>query len=50
LCAEGRLRVAVRVAVHSSEAPPELLSAADVVVDGPTALAALLQEIAAAVS
>jgi len=36
------LRVAVRVAVASDEAPPELIDAADVVVDGPTEVVALL--------
>ncbi len=46
----GRLRTALRIGVHSSEAPPELLAAADVVVDGPARLAELLSEIAAAVS
>ena len=34
----------VRIAVRSSEAPPELVERADVVVDGPPGLAALLAE------
>jgi trehalose 6-phosphate phosphatase len=42
----GRLTHAVRIAVGSSESPPELLERSDVVVDGPGALAALLQELA----
>ena len=39
---------AVRVAVRSDESPAALLDAADAVVDGPAALAALLAELAAA--
>jgi hypothetical protein len=35
----------VRVAVASSEGPPELRKAADVVVDGPAELLALLKEL-----
>lgn len=46
----GRLRAALRIGVRSSEAPPELLEAADVVVDGPARLAELLAEVAAAIS
>lgn len=41
---------AVRIAVRSNEAPPELLELAEVVVDGPEGLAALLGELADAVS
>jgi trehalose 6-phosphate phosphatase len=36
----------VRVAVRSSEAPPELLAQADVVVEGPSGLRELLQRLA----
>ena len=50
LRAEGRLRDAVRIAVRSSEAPPELLAASDIVVDGPAALATLLSDLAASLS
>jgi trehalose 6-phosphate phosphatase len=50
LRAEGRLRDAVRIAVRSSEAPPELLAASDIVVDGPGALATLLSDLAASLS
>ena len=39
---------AVRIAVRSTEAPSELLDRADVVVDGPAGLAALLGELAGA--
>ena len=39
---DGFAAVDVRVAVGSDEAPPELLAAADVVVDGPAGLAELL--------
>jgi trehalose 6-phosphate phosphatase len=46
LVAGGRLDHAVRVAVRSEEAPPELLEAADYQVDGPAGLAALLARIA----
>jgi trehalose 6-phosphate phosphatase len=48
--AEHRLQHAVRIAVGSKEAPPELLAEADVVVDGPNGLVALLDELAAAVT
>jgi trehalose 6-phosphate phosphatase len=41
---------AVRVAVRSHESPQELLDAADAVVDSPAALAALLADLAAALS
>ncbi|MEX0665878.1 MAG: trehalose-phosphatase [Acidimicrobiia bacterium] len=41
---------AVRIAVRSTEAPPELLELAHVIVDGPAGLAALLTELADAVS
>jgi trehalose 6-phosphate phosphatase len=44
---DGTLRAAVRVAVRSDEAPPDLLARADVVVDGPAGLAALLAELGA---
>ena len=50
LAAAGRLGAAVRVAVDSAEAPPELLARADLVVDGPVALAAALGALADAVS
>jgi trehalose 6-phosphate phosphatase len=46
----GRLGTAVRIAVRSDEAPPELLARGDVVVDGPAGLAALLDELARALS
>src|SRR5439155_24267729 len=32
---DGRLHRAVRIGVHSSEAPPELAAAVDLIVDGP---------------
>jgi len=44
----GKLAHAVCIGVASAEAPPEIL-AADVVVDGPPALAALLEELATAI-
>ncbi|MGH8983813.1 MAG: trehalose-phosphatase [Acidimicrobiia bacterium] len=47
--AAGRLRHAVRIGVHSPEAPPELIERADVTVDGPAGLAALLRELGAAI-
>jgi trehalose 6-phosphate phosphatase len=47
---EHRLRHAVRIAVNSKEAPPELIAAADVVVDGPSGLVTLLDELAAALT
>jgi trehalose 6-phosphate phosphatase len=43
---ETRGLVAVRVAVRSSEAPPELLRRADVTLDGPDGVVALLAELA----
>ncbi|MGI8795753.1 MAG: trehalose-phosphatase [Acidimicrobiia bacterium] len=45
----GRLTHAVRIAVASDESPPELLARSDIVVDGPEALAALLEALAAEV-
>ncbi len=44
------LRAAVRIGVRSPEAPTEVLDRADLVVDGPTGLAALLGELADALS
>lgn len=46
--AAGRLEHAVRIAVGSAEAPPELITQADLVVDGPPGLVALLEELARA--
>jgi trehalose 6-phosphate phosphatase len=43
---DGRLRRAVRIGVHSTEAPPELIAAVDVIVDGPSGLLALLTRVA----
>jgi len=43
---EGRLTRAVRIGVHSSEAPEGLPAAVDGLVDGPTGLAAMLAEVA----
>jgi trehalose 6-phosphate phosphatase len=48
LSAAGRLEHAVRIAVGSAEAPPELLAQADLVVDGPAGLVSLLEELARA--
>ena len=48
LDAEGRLEHAVRIAVGSAEAPPELLAQADLVVDGPAGLVSVLEELARA--
>ena len=46
LIALGEIDDAVRVGVHSDEAPPELLAArADIVVDGPEALVGLLDDL-----
>lgn len=45
----GSLGHAIRVGVRSPEAPPEILLEADVLVDGPAALAKLLHELAEAV-
>lgn len=39
------LEVAIRIAVASSEAPPALLDAADLVLDGPAAVAELLERL-----
>ena len=47
--AAGRVQHAVRIGVQSSEAPPELLDRADVTVDGPAGLAALLTDLGAAI-
>lgn len=44
--ADGSLEHAVRVAVHSEEAPLALLARADLVVDGPDGLADLLRQLA----
>lgn len=41
----ARLEHAVRVAVASAEAPPELLQAADLVIDGPAEVAELLRRL-----
>ena len=38
---------ALRVAVASDEAPPELLAAADLLVDGPEGVVALLRQLGA---
>lgn len=46
LVAAGAIEIAVRVAVRSPEAPPALLSRADVVVDGPEGVADLLEVLA----
>jgi trehalose 6-phosphate phosphatase len=48
LDAEGRLEHAVRIAVGSAEAPPELLAQADLVVDGPAGLEWMLEGLARA--
>jgi hypothetical protein len=40
----GKLVWELRIAVRSAEAPPELLEAADMVVDGPEGVLALLEE------
>jgi trehalose 6-phosphate phosphatase len=44
--AVARLPLSVRVAVRSDEAPPELMAAADLVVDGPASLLAVLRYLA----
>jgi trehalose 6-phosphate phosphatase len=44
--ASGALRTAVRVGVASDEGPPEIRTRADIVVDGPPGLAALLMALA----
>lgn len=43
LVADGSLDAALRIAVRSVEAPPELLDRADLVVEGPHGLAAILE-------
>jgi trehalose 6-phosphate phosphatase len=43
---DGVLREAVRIGVHSPEAPPELVTSVDVLVDGPAGLAALFARVA----
>ncbi len=43
---EGSLRHAVRIGVRSAEAPPELVDAVDVLVDGPPGLVALFARVA----
>jgi trehalose 6-phosphate phosphatase len=43
---DGTLDAAVRIGVHSPEAPPELADAVDVLVDGPAGLVALLARVA----
>lgn len=50
LAASGRLQHAVRVGVRSPEEPPEVVARADVHVDGPAGLAALLDDLAREVS
>jgi trehalose 6-phosphate phosphatase len=50
LVADGRLRHAVRIGVRSPEEPPEVVARADVHVDGPAGLAALLDELASSIS
>ena len=42
LAAAGRLRTAVRVGIRSDEGPPEIVTEADVVVDGPEGMRRLL--------
>jgi trehalose 6-phosphate phosphatase len=49
LASEGRLEHAVRIAVGSAEAPPELVAQAELVVDGPAGLVSVLEELADAV-
>jgi trehalose 6-phosphate phosphatase len=48
LSSAGHLDHAVRIAVGSVEAPPELLAQADLVVDGPSGLVSVLEELARA--
>jgi trehalose 6-phosphate phosphatase len=50
LVAAGSLAHGAKIAVSSPEAPKEVLDAADVVVDGPLGLAALLDQVAGALS
>jgi trehalose 6-phosphate phosphatase len=45
--ADGRLEAAVCVGVRSDETPPELSEAADLLVDGPLGVRALLELLAA---
>jgi trehalose 6-phosphate phosphatase len=47
--ADKRLRRAVRIGVTSTEAPPELAQATDLIVDGPAGLLALLTRVADAI-
>lgn len=42
---DGRLKGAAAIAVRSAETPPALLDAADLVVDGPSSLVALLRRV-----
>jgi len=44
--ADGRLQRAVRIGIHSTEAPPELAAVVDVLVDGPPGLLELLTRVA----
>jgi len=44
--ADGRLQRALRIGVHSSEAPPELAAVVDMLVDGPEGLLELLTRVA----
>lgn len=48
LASAGRIEHAVRIAVGSTEAPPELVAQADLVVDGPAGLVSLLEQLASA--
>jgi trehalose 6-phosphate phosphatase len=48
LASEGSLEHAVRIAVGSAEAPPELVAQAEIVVDGPAGLVSVLEELAEA--
>jgi trehalose 6-phosphate phosphatase len=48
LTSSGRLEHGVRIAVGSTEAPPELVAQADLVVDGPAGLVSLFQQLAGA--
>ena len=45
LVRENALREAVKIGVASSEAPPELVGATDVLVDGPAGLVAYLRRV-----
>jgi len=44
--ARGALHTAIRIGVHSPEAPPELVESTDIMVDGPRGLVALLARVA----